>query len=224
MDEVNSTVYLDRLLELYSEKLSRFRVSLTLLLVGTTIFLFLVFLPYVTLIGNQLDCQTRQKDCPQLEQSEITERVSDVTTSWGNIPISTSELVTFFPAGVACGFLAVTAQLQGLSRLRRAIDQQLQTSKHSAMDSTLIAPLLIDPRQSLLDQLMGTLVISFPAIVVVFSINLLLRSLTAIRRNLPYFQSESFYHGIYSLSILLTMYGLTRVGITLFTSRNHRSR
>lgn len=209
MSDAETTPYLDRLLALYAEKLKRFRLSLTLLLVATIAFFFLIFFPYMTLVGNQKDCQAKQGQCTQLEQSQLEDRFSEVTTSWGNIPISTAEVVIFFPAGVACGFIAVTAQLQGLLRLRQAISQQVN-SLESPIDVTLIAPLLIDPKQSFLDQIPGGLTLLFPPLVVVYSVRLLLGRLPELKDKLPYIQSLSFYQKIYILSILLVMYGLLK--------------
>ncbi|MEM6254136.1 MAG: hypothetical protein AAF821_14560 [Cyanobacteria bacterium P01_D01_bin.156] len=220
MAEDNSIDYLDRLLTQYGEKLQRFRRSFTLLLVGTLVFFFLIFVPYITLIGNQADCPTSEPNCRQTQQLQVEQRVTEVTSNWGNIPVSTSELVIFFPTAVACGFIATTSQLNGLIRLRRAIDQQINSSEESCMDSTLLAPVLIDPKHSLFNQLVGALVISFPAAVVGYSINLLLRSLTSVKGKLPYFQAQSFYYGMYTLTAVLTLYGLAQIGLALVRNQN----
>lgn len=217
MSDTDTTSYLERLLALYGEKLKRFRFSLTLLLVGTIVFFFLIFFPYVTLIGNQESCRVNKLDCPQLQQSGLEERVSDMTTSWGNVPVSTAEVVAFFPAGVACGFIAVSAQLQGLMRLRRAITQQIRVLE-SPIDVTLIAPLLIDPKQGVGDQMLGILILLFPSCFALFSINLILVSLDAIKNSLPYIQSMSFYYGVYLISALLIICGLLKIGWTFLRS------
>ena len=217
MSDTDTTSYLDRLLALYEEKLKRFRFSLTILLVGTIIFFFLIFFPYITLIGNQESCRVNQLDCPQLEQSGLKERVSDVTTSWGNIPVSTAEVVAFFPVGVACGFIAVSSQLQDLMRLRRAITQQIR-GLESPIDVTLIAPLLIDPKQDVGDQMLGVLILLFPSCLALFSVNLILVSLEAIKNSLPYNQNVSFYYGVYLISVLLILCGLLRIGWTFLRS------
>ncbi|CCI27674.1 hypothetical protein [Microcystis aeruginosa] len=124
MSNTETTAYLDRLLKLYEEKLHRFRLSLALLLVGTLVFFFLIFFPYITLLGNQEACRENPQ-CTKPEKSKLEDRLSEITTSWGKVPISTAEVTALFPVGVACGFVVVTAQLQGLTRLRRAITQQL---------------------------------------------------------------------------------------------------
>ncbi|ESA35560.1 hypothetical protein N836_11215 [Leptolyngbya sp. Heron Island J] len=211
------TLYLDRLLALYEEKLKRFRLSLTILLAGTVVFFFLIFFPYITLIGNQESCPN-ELDCPELYQSGLEERVSDMTTSWGNIPVSTAEVVAFFPAGAACGVMVVSAQLQGLMRLRQAITQQARKLENP-VDVTLIAPLLIDPKQSFFEQILGSLTLLFPSFIVLFSINLILIRLEALNRSLPYNQNVSFYYRVYLLSSLLVIYALVKTGWNVFKSR-----
>ncbi|WP_215607788.1 hypothetical protein [Leptothoe spongobia] len=184
----------------------------------TIVFFFLIFFPYITLIGNQKACQAQELDCPHLEQSALEERVSDLTTSWGNIPISTAEVVAFFPAGLACGFVTVTSQLQGLMRLRQAITRQVNNCDNP-MDVTLIAPLLIDQKQSFVDQILGGIVLLFPALMVFYSINLIFVSLGALKEKLPYSQDIWFYRIVYFLSALLVLYGLLKTGVNIYRTR-----
>lgn len=217
MSDAEATSYLDRLLVLYEEKLKRFQLSLTILLAGTIIFFFLIFFPYITLLGNQEACPN-ESDCPELYQSGLEERVSEMTTSWGNIPISTAEVVVFFPVGVACGVMAVSAQLQRLMRLRQAIAQQVRKLENP-VDVTLIAPLIIDPKQNFVEQMLGSLILSFPSFIVLFSINLILIRLEALNRSLPYNQNILFYHRVYLLSSLLVIYALVKTGWNVFQSR-----
>lgn len=214
MSDAETTVYLDKLLKLYEEKLKQFRLSLTLLLVGTIVFFFLIFFPYMTLLGNQEDCQINQQQCTQLEKSKLEERFSEVTTSWGNIPISTAEVTVLFPVGVALGFVSVVAQLRGLMRLRRAITQQVKASREH-MDVTLVSPLLIDPKQSLVDQISGGLTLILPFLISLYSVNLILIRLAILRNKLPYFQHPRFYYFIYFVSILTGIFSLVRLGCNL---------
>jgi len=219
MSDAQTTTYLDRLLELFEEKLKRFRLSLTLLLIGTTAFFFLIFFPYMTFLGNRADCQ---KSCPKLEKFELDNRAcqvcseklrksgldkrfSEITTSWGKIPISTAEVTVLFPLGVAFGFVNVVTQLQGLMRLRRAITQQVKTLSNN-MDVTMIAPLLIDPKQSLMDQISGGIVLILPFLVFLFSVNMILFRPETLKSELPYNQNVQFYHSIYLLSALAATY------------------
>lgn len=217
MDNVETNPYLDRLLKLHEEKLKRFRLSLTLLLLGTTVFFFLIFFPYMTLLGNRADCQAKQQQCTQLEQSVLEERFSEVTTTWGKIPLSTAEGVVFFPVGIALGFIATASQLQGLIRLRRAITQQVK-GLNSSVDATLIAPLLIDPKRPLVEQAAGGMTLLFPAVVFGYSVIKILARLGVIRSSLPYFHNWKFYYSIYFLSALLVSYGLVKILSIFFKS------
>ncbi len=212
------TTYLDRLLELYEVKLKQFRFLLALLLMGTTLFFFLIFFPYMTFLGNREDCLINQQQCSQFEQSQLEQRFSDITTSWGKVPISTAEVVIFFPVGVAGGLTILVAQLHALFRLRRAISQQVQ-SLENPLDVTLIAPLLIDPKMSIFEQMAGTLTLFFPFIVVLYSIRLILIRLEILKNKLPYFQSLRFYYVIYTISIILMVYSLIKIGFSFFHSR-----
>lgn len=192
MSDAETTIYLDRLLKLYEEKLKKFRLSLTLLLVGTTVFFFLIFFPYMTLLGNREDCRVKQQQCTELKKSKLEERFSEVTTSWGKIPISTAEVTVLFPVGVACGFVTVVEQLQGLVRLRRAITQQIKALSNY-MDVTLIAPLLIDPKHSFVDQISGGVTLILPFLIFIYSVTLILIRLEILKNKLPYFQNTRFY-------------------------------
>nr|CAO90929.1 unnamed protein product [Microcystis aeruginosa PCC 7806] len=80
MSNTEITAYLDRLLKLYEEKLNRFRLSLALLLVGTLVFFFLIFFPYITLLGNQEACR-KNTQCTKPEKSKLEDRLSEITTS-----------------------------------------------------------------------------------------------------------------------------------------------
>ena len=218
MDDIETIPYLDRLLVLYEEKLKRFRLYLTILLAGTIIFFFLIFLPYITLIGNQESCRVNELDCPALYQSGLEERVSDVSTSWGNVPVSTAEVAVFFPTGVACGIVAVSSQLQGLMRLRQAITQQVNNLEEP-MDVTLIAPLLIDPKQNIVDQIVGSSILLFPCFIVLFSINLIILRIDALKNSMPYIQDVLFYYRLYWLSALLVIYSLVKIGWNIFQAQ-----
>jgi len=211
MSDAQTTTYLDRLLELFEEKLKRFRLSLTLLLIGTTVFFFLIFFPYMTLLGNREACRVNQQPCTQLEKSKLDERVSEVTTSWGKIPISTAEVTVLFPLGVAFGFVNVVTQLLGLMRLRRAITQQVKALSNN-MDVTVIAPLLIDSKQSLMDQISGGIVLILPFLVFLYSVKMILFRLETLKNKLPYIQNVRFYHSIYLLSALAAIYSLVKLG------------
>jgi hypothetical protein len=211
MSDAQTTTYLDRLLELFEEKLKRFRLSLTLLLIGTTAFFFLIFFPYMTLLGNRENCRVNQQSCTKLEKNKLDERFSEVTTNWGKIPISTAEVTVLFPLGVAFGFVNVVTQLPGLMRLRRAITQQVKALNNN-MDVTIIAPLLIDPKQSAIDQISGGIVLILPFLVFLFSVNMILIRLETLRNKLPYIQNVRFYHSIYLLSALMATYSLVKLG------------
>ena len=215
MSGAETTIYLDILLKVYEEKIKRFRLLLTILLVGTSVLFFLIFFPYMTLIGNREDCRANQQQCTQLEKSKLEERFSDVTTSWGKIPISTAEATVLFPVGVAFSFIAVVAQLQGLMRIRRAITQQVKALS-SHMDVTLIAPLLIDPKQSLVEQISGGMTLVFPALVFLYSVRIILIRLQILRNKLPYFQNTRFYYLIYLLTALLGIYSLVKIGFCFY--------
>ena len=154
MDLKDQSAYLERLLSLYDEKRKRFQVSFTLLMVGTVAFFFFVFFPYLTLLGNRADCLSRQVQCTQLETSILEDRFTEVTSSWGNIPISTAEVVVLFPLLVGGGFVATTSQLVGQMRLRQAIQQEA-TALGAKIDVSLIAPVLLDPKRGLIDLITG---------------------------------------------------------------------
>ena len=210
MEDPLTDNYFTRLLTLYEEKLKRFQLLLVLLLVSTVVFFFLIFFPYMTLLGNQEDCRVRQVQCTELEKSKLEERFSEVTTSWGNLPISTAEVTILFPVGISLGFFILTVQLQELIRLRRAVSQRLKAFSKQ-IDVTLIAPLLIDPKQSWIDQLSGGIVLLFPIFVFLYSVRLILMRLEILRYKLPYSQSTSFYYSIYLLSALLMFISLVRL-------------
>lgn len=214
MSDAAKNAYLDRLLKVYEEKYKRFRLSLTLLLIGTTVFFFLIFYPYMTIIGNLQDCEPNQFQC--LTDAEIIkERIEELTTNWGKIPISTAEVVIFYPVAIAGGFAAVTSQLQELVRLRRALSLEVRALANS-MDMTLIAPLLIDPKQNRLDQMAGIMTLLFPFFVFLYSVRLILFRIEIIRSELPYRQSEEFYFSIYFLSAFLFIYSLVKTGFNTF--------
>lgn len=223
MNDTDITPYLDKLLKVYEEKTKRFRLSLALLLVGTTVFFLLIFFPYMTLLGNQEECRVNQYQCTELEQSQLEDRFSEFTTAWGNIPVSTAEVVIFFPVGIAGGFVSVASQFQGLVRLRRAIAQQVKIFKNS-IDITLIAPLLIDPKRGFLDQLAGGVTFSCPFIIFLYSINIILFRIEVLRNKLPYFQVSQFYYSIYFLSLILIVYNLVRTGFFLYKKDINKSR
>lgn len=202
MGFANESPYLERLLKLYDEKRRRFQLTFTLLWLGAFAFFFFVFFPYLTLLGNRADCQAQQMQCTQLETSILEERFTEVTTSWGNIPISTTEVVTLFPPMVAIGLLVAASQLVELMRLQQAIHRQLK-SLNAPVEVTLIAPLLLDPHRRLLDWVVGGMAFLSPALLGLFSINLLAVRLTELRANLPYVQAPVFYQFIYGLSALM---------------------
>ncbi|WP_286825502.1 hypothetical protein [Microcystis sp. LSC13-02] len=221
MSNTETTAYLDRLLKLYEEKLNRFRLSLALLLVGTLVFFFLIFFPYITLLGNQEACRENPQ-CTKPEKSKLEDRLSEITTSWGKVPISTAEVTALFPVGVACGFVVVTAQLQGLIRLRRAITQQLKASSNY-IDVTLIAPLLIDPKSGWVDRIAGVTILLFPFCVFIYSSVKISTRLEVLKNKLPYIQSARFYYLIYFLSAFTAIYTLVRLSF-LFPGRNKNAR
>jgi hypothetical protein len=213
MNEADTNHYLNQLLTLYQEKLKRFRLTLSLLLAGTIIIFFLIFLPYMTLLGNREACQANQHQCTNLEESELNTRLSEIQTSWGNVPISTAEVTILFPAGIALGLVVSLAQLQGLTRLRRAINRELK-SLEKAMDVTLITPLLIDPQQSGINQVSGIFVLSTPIVFFLYSLNILLPRLAVLKDELPYIQNLTFYHRLYFFSSLLIAFTLGKFIIT----------
>ena len=214
--------YLQRLLDLYDEKRKRFQWSFSLLLVGAIAFFFFIFFPYLTLLGNLEDCLAQQIACKPVETSILTQRFTEVTTSWGNIPISTAEAVMIFPVLVAAGIAAVSAQLVGLMRLRQAIQKQV-VSLDPSVDVTLIAPILLDPKRGILDLLAGGMALLFPGILGLFGTNLIYVRLSDLRSNLPYAQSAQFYHNLYMLSTLLILVSLLRVGLQFFQHYRNRA-
>ena len=191
MSDAATNAYLDRLLKVYEEKYKRFRLALTLLLIGTAVFFFLIFYPYITVIGNLQDCRLNQSQCP-IDSEIINKRIEELTTNWGKIPISTAEVVIFFPVAIAGGFAAVTSQLKELVRLRRALSLEVESLTNS-MDITLIAPLLIDPKQSYSDQIAGVVTLLFPFFIFLYSVRLILFRIEIITNELPYLQSIKFY-------------------------------
>jgi len=124
-------------------------------------------------------------------------------------------VTVLFPVGVACGFTVVTAQLQGLTRLRLAITQQLKNCSNY-IDVTLIAPLLIDPKHSWVDQMAGVIILLFPFCIFIFSSAKILTRLEVLRGKLPYIQDTKFYHLIYFLSASTAIYSLMRLSFNIF--------
>lgn len=212
MDLKDQSAYLERLLSLYDQKRKRFQLSFTLLMVGTVAFFFFVFFPYLTLLGNRADCLSQQVSCTQLETSILEDRFTEVTTSWGNIPISTAEVVVLFPLLVGGGFIATTAQLVGQMRLRQAIQQEV-AALGAKIDVSLIAPVLLDPKHGMIDLMAGGSALVFPLLLGLYSINLILVRLGDLRHNLPYAQTGRFYLALYFLSGLLLLIGLARVAM-----------
>ena len=212
MTTQNFSPYLEKLLALYDEKRKRFQWSFSLLLVGAIAFYFFVFLPYITLLGNRADCLSRQVQCTQLETSILDERFTEVTTSWGNIPISTSEVVVLFPLLVALGIWAVSSQLVTLTRLRQAIQLQGKDFGH-AVDVTLIAPILLDPQRGWMDLAAGTVMFLAPAAIALISINLIYVRFSDLLTTLPYAQAAAFYHGLYVLCLTIVLFSLARAGL-----------
>ena len=214
MSNVTTNAYLDRLLKVYEEKYKRFRLSLTLLLIGTAVFFFLIFYPYITVIGNLQDCELNQSQCP-IDSEIINKRIEELTTNWGKIPISTAEVVIFFPVAIAGGFAAVTSQLKELVRLRRALSLEVESLTNS-MDITLIAPLLIDSKQHYSDQIAGVVTLLFPFFIFLYSVRLILFRIEIITNELPYLQSIKFYFLIYFWSTLLFIYSLVKTGFNIY--------
>lgn len=204
--------YLQKLLALYDEKRKRFRWTLSLLLVGAIAFFFLIFFPYLTLLGNRADCLAKQALCTELETSILDSRFTEFTTSWGNIPVSTSEIVVLFPALLALGFLLVSSQLVNLMQLRKAIQQQA-TNYSTAIDVTLIAPILLDPKRALVDLIAGGCILLVPVFVGLFSINVIYVRIVDLRNALPYAPGPRYYHGLYVVSVVIFLSSLARVGL-----------
>ena len=202
--------YLQRLLDLYDEKRKRFQWAFSVLLFGTIAFFFIVFFPYLTLLGNRAACLARQIQCTQLEASILDERFTEVTTSWGNIPISTAEIVVLFPLLIAASTAAVSTQLIGLMRLRSAIQSQVR-ELGSAVDVTLIAPILLDARRSPMDWMAGGATFILPVLISLFSINMIYVRIEALRNALPYIQSLVFYHQLYLASGVILFITVLRV-------------
>ncbi|MEM7066352.1 MAG: hypothetical protein AAF572_24685 [Cyanobacteria bacterium P01_B01_bin.77] len=214
MNDTAKNAYLDRILKVYEDKYKKFRLSLTLLLIGTTVFFFLIFYPYMTIIGNLQDCELNQSQCPT-DSKIIKERIEELTTNWGKIPVSTAEVVIFFPVATTGGFAAVTSQLQELVRLRQALAREVKTLANP-IDITLIAPLLIDPKRNRLDQIAGVMTLCFPFFIFLYSVRLILFRIEIIRSELPYRQSEEFYFLIYFVSAFLFIYSLVKTGSNTF--------
>ena len=214
MSDAATNAYLDRLLKVYEEKYKRFRLALTLLLIGAAVFFFLIFYPYITVIGNLQDCGLNQSQCP-IDSEIINKRIEELTTNWGKIPISTAEVVIFFPVAIAGGFAAVTAQLKELVRLRRALSLEVESLTNS-MDITLIAPLLIDSKQHYSDQIAGVVTLLFPFFIFLYSVRLILFRIEIITNELPYLQSIKFYYLIYFWSTLLFNYSLVKTGFNIY--------
>ena len=208
MTTLNS--YLERLLNLFDERRRRFQVSSTLLLVGSLAYFFFVFYPYFTLLGNRLACQGQTARCSELEAALLNERFTEVTTSWGNIPISTAEFATLFPVILAFGFTAVTAQLVFLMRLRQAISQQIQRDQAS-VDLSLIAPLPIDPIRGNHNSIASGLVFMSPMGICLYAMRLIFLRRNVLQSQLPHAQGKGFYLFIYLLSILLLCISLLRL-------------
>lgn len=220
MSQLEPSPYLQRLLDIYDEKRKRFQWSFSLLLTITIIFFFFLLVPYMTLLGNRADCLALDQ-CTPAETSILDERFNEVTTSWGNIPISTAEVVILFPLLTAVGLAATSAQLIGLMRLRKAIQKQI-VGLDIAPDLTLITPLLLDPERGFLDVVIGSIALAIPGVVGIFSINLIYVQMDALRENLPYAQSRVFYDQIYLLSIFLILLSLVRVGFQFFQNQRKR--
>lgn len=207
--------YFKKLLALYDEKRKRFRWGLTLLLLGAIAFFFLVFFPYLTLLGNRADCLAKQAQCTQLETSMLDNRFNEFTTSWGKIPVTTSEVVMLFPLILAVGFLIVSSQLVMLMRLRRAIQNQA-TAESSKFDEVLMAPIMLDPKGEWGDLLAGAGVLLVPIFMDLFSINLIYVRFQDLRNALPYIQSPFHYNLLYLASTGLLLIALGRVGFEFF--------
>ena len=214
MSDAATNAYLDRLLKAYEEKYKRFRLALTLLLIGAAVFFFLIFYPYITVIGNLQDCWLNQSQCP-IDSEIINKRIEELTTNWGKIPISTAEVVIFFPVAIAGGVAAVTSQLKELVRLRRALSLEVESLTNS-MDITLIAPLLIDSKQHYSDQIAGVVTLLFPFIIFLYSVRLILFRIEIITNELPYLQSIKFYFLIYFWSTLLFICSLVKTGFNIY--------
>jgi hypothetical protein len=213
--------YLVRLLNLYDEKRRRFQGFFALLLVGTLLFFFFVFIPYFTLLGNRLACQQQNAVCSQIEAALLNDRFSEVTTSWGNIPISTAEFVALAPLLMAVGFTAVTAQLLSLIRLRQAIEQQVQLEQ-IVVDTALIAPMMVELRPGA-EALPGLAAFLTPPLLCLYALRLIFLRRNLLRIELPYAQSAEYYLTVYALSLGLLGFSLVRLLVYL-VALNRRDR
>lgn len=211
--------YLERLLNLYDGKRRRFQVSFTLLLFGTLLFFFFVLIPYFTLLGNRLACQQQNLSCGPVETALLNDRFSEVITSWGNIPISTAEVVALSPLLGAVGFTAVTAQLLHLLRLRRAIDQHLK-QEPVVVDTSLIAPVLLERRLSG-ETFLGLTALFTPPLLCLYALRLIFLRRSLLQVELPYAQSRQFYMIIYAVSLGLLGFSLVQLGLS-YSQRQNR--
>ena len=216
MSHPNPSPYLERLLDLYSEKRQRFQALFTLLLAGSLIFFFLVLMPYFTLLGNRSACEQANIQCSQPKAELLDARFSEVTTSWGKIPISTAEIVALSPLLYAVGIATVSMQLLHLMRLRYAIDKQAEIEQCS-IDTALVAPTLLYFRPTI-DWLFEIAVFLTPSILCFYSISLIFRRNSILRLELPYAQTDRYYQLIYGISIGLIGFSLIRVGLRLYRS------
>ena len=103
-------------------------------------------------------------------------------------------------------------------RIRRAITQEVKALS-SHMDVTLIAPLLIDPKQSLVEQISGGMTLFFPALVFFYSVRIILIRLQILRNKLPYSQNTQFYYLIYFVSTLIGIYSLVKIGFYFYKNK-----
>jgi hypothetical protein len=218
---VEFSAYLERLLNLYDETRRRFQVSFTLLLLGTLLFFFFVLIPYFTLLGNRLACQQQSVSCTQIEAALLNDRFSEVTTSWGNIPISTAEVVALSPLLGVVGVAAVTTQLLRLIRLRRAIAKQAHR-ENVALDTTLVAPVLVERRPSV-EALLGLGAFLTPPLLCFYALRLIFLRRGLLRVELPYAQSAQFYGIIYALSIGLLGLSLACIWLALYGPQGRES-
>ncbi|MGF1569763.1 MAG: hypothetical protein ACFCVD_17130 [Nodosilinea sp.] len=209
MNQVTPSLYLERLLNLYDERRRRFQVWFTLLVVGTLLLFFFVVIPYFTLLGNRLDCQLNNAQCSQIEAALLNERLTQVTTSWGNIPISTAEVVALSPLLYAVGFAAVAMQLHQLMQLRQGIDRQTQREALS-IDTSLVTPLLLD-RRHWGDFGLGLAALLTPPLLCLYTMRLIYLRRGVLRLELPYAQSARFYLLIYAVSAGLIGFSLLRL-------------
>jgi hypothetical protein len=217
---MNYSPYLERLLNLYDERRRRFQVWFTVLLVGSLLFFFLVVVPYFTLLGNRLACETQGGQCSQIEANLLNERFTEVTTSWGNIPISTAEFVALSPLLFGAGITAVSNQLIFLMRLRRGIEHQTRLEQLT-LDTHLLAPTLFEAKHKL-DFLLGGFAFLIPSLLCVYTMRLIYLRRNVLRVELPYAQSARFYLLVYAISVGLIGISLLRVGRQLLQAQ-HRS-